>query len=131
MDFNSIMIKIIAVAFGGALGSLGRYFIAVVAEKTVSMNFPLATFLVNVIGSLLIGFCWNYFDRIHISNEFRLFLFTGFLGGFTTFSTFARESAQFIKAHEPFNALYYIIASNTLGLCAVFLGIYISQRFMR
>jgi fluoride exporter len=123
------MEKILAVAIGGAIGSLGRYIVALLVEKISSLiNFPIATFFANITGCLLIGFFWNYFDRLHISNEFRLFVFTGFLGGYTTFSTFARESMQFFKAGEPLHALGYILASNIAGLAAVALGFIISQR---
>jgi fluoride exporter len=122
------MEKILAVAIGGAIGSLGRYIVALLVEKISLVNFPIATFFANITGCLLIGFFWNYFDRLHVSNEFRLFVFTGFLGGYTTFSTFARESIQFFKAGEPLHALGYILASNIAGLAAVALGFIISQR---
>ena len=123
--------KFVAVGLGGAIGSLARYLIALVAEKADSVNFPLSTFFVNITGSLMIGFCWSFFERVHISHEFRLFLFTGLLGGFTTFSTFTRETTQFFKTGEPFQALSYMFLSNAIGLAAVFFGFYLSLRLLR
>lgn len=123
--------KLLAVGFGGALGSIARYLIAILCTRAGTLNFPLGTFLVNLVGSLLIGFCWSWFDKIYISNEFRLFLFTGFLGGFTTFSTFTRETVQYLKADEPYHAMGYLFLSNLAGLTAVVCGFFIAHRLLR
>ncbi len=124
------MKTIIAIALGGALGSLGRYGIALASGK-LPVDFPLGTLTANLLGCLIIGFLWGYFDRVHISHEFRLFIFTGFLGGFTTFSTFARETEQFFRSGEPWHGIAYILVSNTLGLAMVSLGFIICHRFVR
>lgn len=125
------MVKLLAIALGGATGSLARFGLAILGARLSAINFPLGTFAANLGGCLLIGFFWSWFDKVHISNEFRLFLFTGFLGGFTTFSTYARESIQFFKAGEPMHALGYILTSNLLGLGAVAAGFLLAERMLR
>ncbi len=122
------MTKILAVALGGAIGSVGRYLTSLAVESFSSTRFPYETLTANLVGCFLIGLLWGYFERMSISNEFRLFLFTGVLGGYTTFSTFARENIQFFKAGEPFSALGYILVSNIVGLTLVVAGFLISTQ---
>lgn len=125
------MLKILAVALGGAIGSTGRYVIALLVGRLSNSNYPIETLTANLIGCLLIGLLWGYFERVPLSNEFRLFLFTGMLGGFTTFSTFARENVQYLKTGEPLLAVSYILASNLFGICLVAVGFMTAQYLLR
>ena len=125
------MERILAIGAGGGIGAIARYAVAICSEKLTPVNFPFGTLTANLLGCLMIGFFWSYFDRVHISHEFRLFLFTGFLGGFTTFSTSARETVQFLKAGEPLHAISYLLLSNILGIAMVGLGFILCHRFLR
>lgn len=125
------MIKILAVALGGAIGSAGRYLTSLAVESISNSRFPYETLAANLIGCFVLGLFWGYFEKFSISNEFRLFLFTGILGGYTTFSTFARENVQFFKIGEPVSALGYIVISNFAGLCLVAAGFLIANYFLQ
>ena len=120
-----MMLKILAVALGGAIGSTGRYVIALLVGRLSNSNYPIETLTANLIGCLLIGLLWGYFERVPLSNEFRLFLFTGMLGGFTTFSTFAYENHVFLKSGDFTSFAVYTIASFIIGFLVVFFGMYL------
>ncbi|MDH3359278.1 MAG: fluoride efflux transporter CrcB [Desulfobulbaceae bacterium] len=122
------MFKLIAVMIGGGMGASARYSIAMLAEKITPDNFPFGTLAANLLGSLAIGFLWSSFEGSRLSNEWRLFIFTGFLGGFTTFSTFARETTQLFKVGEWKTALAYLTISNTLGVTLVIIGYMLASR---
>ena len=125
------MEKIIAIGIGGGVGAVGRYLLMLATGKYHTETLPLGTLAANLIGCLLIGILWSYFEKIHISNEFRLFLFTGVLGGFTTFSTYARETIQLFKTGSHIQAFSYLMLSNLLGLCMVVIGFFLTQKFLR
>ena len=111
------MMNLLLVALGGSLGSLLRYGV----QKGLNANFPTGTLAVNLLGCFLIGALWAAAQK-HMSAEVRLFLMTGFCGGFTTFSAFTLESLQLMQADRWLTFGLYVSGSVTGGLLATFLG---------
>lgn len=114
----------LVVGFGGLLGSLARYKLGgLVLHHTGSWRFPLSTFAVNLLGCLLVGILAGIAEHRHgLSPATRLFLITGFCGGFTTFSAFGLETVYLLRRHEPPWALVNVVASVVAGVAAVWLG---------
>ena len=111
------------VGLGGFLGSVARYAVAVALPPAASGRFPVATFAVNCMGCLLIGVLAGGLARTSAPESFRLFLMTGVLGGFTTFSAFGLESLALLRRGETMGAFLYILASVSVGVAAVWLGL--------
>lgn len=116
--------QILIVALGGALGSIARYKLGgIVLHHTQAWSFPLSTFLVNVLGCLVIGALAALVEHHEFfTADARLFLFTGLLGGFTTFSAFGYESMFLLRRGMSSVCLLYITLSVLCGLAAVFIG---------
>ena len=121
------MIKVLFLIAGGAIGSALRYGVSMWIQRTMLHSFPFGILSVNVIGSFLIGFCWSLAEYHNLSLNARAFLFTGLFGGFTTFSSFALDTMLLMKTGEYKLAILNILASNTLGLLAVFLGLLLGK----
>lgn len=119
------MIKdILIVGAGSFIGGAARYIVSVLM-RFAGDGFPWATFVVNIVGSLFIGILWGITARsANMPSWFSLFLMTGFCGGFTTFSTFSRESFALIQSEHYFSFALYAVGSVLLGLSAVVLGYY-------
>ena len=114
------MLNIIAVGAGGFLGSVFRYLISLipVSEATV---FPIKTFIINIIGCILIGaIAVSVSKNVEMSPQMLLFLKVGLCGGFTTFSTFALETANLMKAGHMGAALLYVVLSVLVGVAVIF-----------
>ena len=117
------MKQIFLVALGSAIGGVGRYALQVFISKSYPVSFPFGTLTVNIIGCFCIGLFLSIAEKENIfSNDTRLFLTTGFCGGFTTFSTFALENVNLLRNNGFLYAILYILASVVLGILAVFAG---------
>ena len=124
------MLNLLAIFIGGGLGSLTRYGIAVLMRMH-SMDFPLATLTVNIIGSLILGFTvaffWNKIPTHALDGTLKLAITVGFCGGLTTFSTFSWETFDLIKQGEFLLAILYALVSVLVCVLAISLGAFLSK----
>jgi len=111
------MIDVVAVGVGGFLGAVGRYLVAKIVSKIWSNDFPLATFMVNMLGSFALGLlvAHPYFAYPLMGGSVRLAIGVGFLGSFTTYSTFIYESFRLSKRGKVWLGFSYMLASMALG----------------
>jgi CrcB protein len=114
------LIVFVGAGIGGAL----RHGVNLAAVRVLGYGFPFGTLVVNVVGSFLIGLLAGYFAyRTGLNQHLRLFLTTGILGGFTTFSTFSLDAALLVERHSYGLAAAYVIGSVALALAGLFLGL--------
>ena len=127
---HKIAMKILfLVGIGGGLGTIARYLSQKAAGLYLPLSFPYGTFLVNIAGSLIIGLIFGLSEKTSISPEVRLFLATGFCGGFTTFSTFTLDALMMIRGGHYIYLSLYIVLSIVLGLAATFGGVALARLF--
>ncbi|MBS1731602.1 MAG: fluoride efflux transporter CrcB [Bacteroidetes bacterium] len=117
-------LKLVFIVFlSSGIGGVSRYGIQSWMTKPQNSVFPLSTFIINIVGCLLIGTFFALSQKENLlSPEWRLALVTGFCGGFTTFSTFAFENLAFLRSGDYGIFILYTIASIILGILAVFAG---------
>ncbi|ABR59873.1 fluoride efflux transporter CrcB [Sinorhizobium medicae] len=116
--------NILLVGAGGALGSILRYLVGLWMLQRAGPAFPWGTLFVNVTGSFLIGFLAELImHRMGASAHMRLFLITGLLGGYTTFSAFSLDAITLVEHGQPATGLAYMAASVVLSILAVFAGL--------
>lgn len=117
------MINYLIVGIGGFIGAIARYAIGAWIGQKWGRSFPLGTFFVNVSGSFFIGLLMSLFtERFMVNPQWRLLLVVGFLGAYTTFSTFEYETGGLIKDGEWLIALLNIVFSVVAGFAALKLG---------
>ena len=115
---------IILIGIGGMAGSIARYITATYFAKFFPSHFPYGTFAVNMIGCLVIGIVFGLSARYSwFTDDWRIFLATGFCGGYTTFSAFALENVQLLQHSNYLTFALYSITSFIFGLLAVFIGL--------
>ena len=120
----------IAVAIGGAVGSLARWWIGGLAQEA-SATFPSGTLAINVAGSLLLGFLARYLLETSAPPELRLALTVGLCGGFTTFSTFSYETVALLESGSLVRAAVYVTASVVLSIAATMAGLALARLLLR
>lgn len=121
-------LNIISIFIGGGIGAVSRYLIGFNLAKHFEINLPLSTFLVNILGSFIIGFLYFLFiEKADINPAMKLALTVGFCGGLTTFSTFSLELFEMIGNHQIFHAFSYIILSVTICLLMTAIGAYFAK----
>jgi CrcB protein len=116
--------KLAWLAVAGAVGTLSRYGLSGLVQRVCGESFPWGTLTVNGLGCFLFGLVWTLAeDRLLIRGETRFIILTGFMGAFTTFSTFAFETGVRLEDREWLAALLNLSAQNGLGLILLFLGL--------
>lgn len=121
--------KILSIAVGGAFGAVARYLINISPLQSLFEKFPFPTFFINLTGSFLIGFLLTLFaDKLPVSENLRLAVLVGFLGAFTTFSTFELEIFGLIRDNQFLIAFVYLFLSVLLGFIGVALGISLARQ---
>jgi len=122
--------KVLSVAVGGAFGAAARYLINVSPLQNWFKPFPFPTFLINIAGSFLIGFALILFsEKFDAHENVRLAVAVGFLGAFTTFSTFEFEIWTLIRESQYFTAFSYLFLSVLVGFAGLLLGAALAKRF--
>lgn len=112
------------VAVGAVVGANARYWVSLQTARRLGVGFPYGTLIINVSGSLLIGFVLaRLAAQTGLEPSGRLLLATGFCGGYTTFSTFAFETAAFLRRGSPVAAFANVAGSTALGVAAAAVGI--------
>ena len=120
--------KILLIGMGGFLGAVARYYVSQGSVSLLGSKFPYGTMIVNVVGSFALGVLFVLsFEKFMISENMRLLIAVGFLGAFTTFSTFSVEALTLLRTGALTSAFMYIMGNFALGLLAAFIGLLVAR----
>lgn len=123
------MLQLLTIAGGGALGAVLRFGMSSYIYRLLGRDFPYGTLAVNVVGSLVMGILFILFvERGLVSAEWRSAIIIGFLGAFTTFSTFSIETLMLVESGELSRAALNVVLSITLCLAATWLGLVMGRQ---
>jgi CrcB protein len=111
------------IAIGGAAGSLARYGLSGWVHERAGFGFPWGTFVVNVLGSFVLGFTLRYLEAVRLPPDMRALVAIGILGAFTTFSTFSYETVALLEDGAWMRAALYAFGSLILAIAAAYIGI--------
>ena len=123
------MKRLLILALAGALGTLARYGLGGLVQRIAGPAFPWGTFMVNAIGCFLFGLVWTFSERrLLISPEHRIVILAGFMGAFTTFSSFAFETSRQLQDAQWGFAAANMLLNNIVGIALIYLGFYLGGK---
>lgn len=124
------MSRLIYIGAGSAIGGILRYVVSGAVHRVLNGEFPYGTMVVNLLGSLIIGFLWGLFETAAVSRDVRMFFLIGILGSFTTFSTFSLENMNLFLSREYGYFSINIFTTVILGIAFVFIGFSLSKQMI-
>ena len=122
-----MLMKLLTLGLAGGLGACSRYGLHVAMERTLGSDFPWGTFTVNVLGCLAFGLIYALFEKRGVRPELALFVLTGFMGAFTTFSTYWFETNQLLESGRYGVAALNFLGQNVLGFIGMAAGLFLGR----
>ena len=127
---GEIIIAITAISLGAIAGALSRYYLTLAFSRWLGRGFPYGTFTINLSGAFIMGFFTTLaLERVVLSPDLRLLITVGFLGSYTTFSTYALDTAKLVQLSSWNVTLFYWLGSAFLGLISLEIGSFFARKF--